>query len=108
MVMAKAQGITEKVFQSQIIQLAKTLGWRVYHPFLSKWSERGWPDLALANERQRRVLYAEIKREGGKLTDDQAEWLRLLSVCGEEAYYWFPSDWDTIVKILQGRQEVKK
>jgi len=33
----------------QVIDLARLLGWDfIYHPQLSKWSEKGWPDLFLA------------------------------------------------------------
>ena len=38
--------ITEREFQRQVLDLAGGR-WSVYHPALSKWSERGWPDLAL-------------------------------------------------------------
>jgi hypothetical protein len=97
----KPPQITEKVWQSQVIGLAKTLGWRVYHPFLSKWSEKGYPDLTLLHVRQKRVVFAELKRQDGKETPAQREWLDDLHAAGQEAYLWRPSDWEHIAKILQ-------
>ena len=40
----KPQRIAEKDFQKQVLELAKLYRWHAYHPALSKWSERGWPD----------------------------------------------------------------
>jgi hypothetical protein len=39
--------ITEKQFTGQVVQLARMLGWRVYHPWLSVHSAAGFPDLVL-------------------------------------------------------------
>jgi hypothetical protein len=74
------------------------MGWRVFHPFLSKWSERGWPDLSMA--RPPRLVFAELKAEKGRLTPVQEEWLELLRGGGAEAYCWRPSDFDTICEVL--------
>jgi hypothetical protein len=97
----KLPPVTEKVWQSQIVGLAKTLGYRVYHPFLSKWSEKGYPDLTLVSERQQRVVWIECKTEKGKMTEDQMEWIELLHRAGQEAYVFRPSDWDEAANILQ-------
>ena len=46
---SSVQRITEAQFMRQVIDLARLLGWDfIYHPQLSKWSEKGWPDLFLA------------------------------------------------------------
>jgi hypothetical protein len=91
--------ITEKAFMAQVVQLAKTFGWAVYHTHLSKWSESGWPDLALA--KPPRLLLVELKSEKGKLTAGQQEWLELLGACdGVEVHVWRPSDWDEITHTL--------
>ena len=39
--------IKEKDFLSQVKDLAMIYHWRVYHPFLSTWSEKGYPDNGL-------------------------------------------------------------
>ena len=92
--------LTEREFQRQVLDLAGILGWTVYHPMLSKWSERGWPDLALV--RPPRFVLAELKRESGKTTPYQDTWLDLLRACpGIETYLWRPSDLDSIAGILR-------
>lgn len=92
--------LTEREFQRQVMDLAGILGWSIYHPALSKWSERGWPDLALV--RPPRFVLAELKRENGKTTDHQDRWLDMLRACpGIEAYLWRPSDIDAIAGILR-------
>lgn len=93
--------ITEKEFMRQVKDLAQIYHWRCYHPFLSKWSEHGYPDITLI--RPPRCLFAELKREDGELTASQKEWAELLKACpGVEYYLWRPSDFDEIVKVLGG------
>ena len=91
--------ITEAEFQRQVIDLAHILGWVVYHPMLSKWSERGWPDLSMV--RPPRLVFAELKRESGKTTEHQDRWLALLGATCAEVYLWRPSDLDGIATILR-------
>lgn len=114
-VLEKAPPLTEKAFQQQVVALAKILGWRVYHPFLSKWSERGFPDLTMVRARDRRIVFAELKAEKGRVSEAQAEWQELLEAVayGDEMdtwdpnrphvdmYVWRPSDWDAIEKALR-------
>lgn len=96
----KLPPITEKEFQRQVLDLAGILGWSVYHPMLSKWSERGWPDLALI--RPPRLVFAELKRENGKTTEHQDRWLDMLRACpGVETFLWRPSDFDGIATVLR-------
>ena len=96
--------ITEKAWQKQLEALAKTLGYtHIYHTFMSRWSDKGFPDLVLVHPGQKRVVYIECKRESGKLTDHQREWLAALESAGQEAYVLRPSDWDRAVEILQKR-----
>lgn len=92
--------ISEAEFLQQVIQAAKLFRWRVYHPWLSKHSQRGWPDLALL--RPPRLILAELKAEGGRPTPDQVKWLEeLAQVPGIEVGLWRPSDFDAIVDILR-------
>jgi hypothetical protein len=98
--------ITEKVFSAQIRQLAATLGWEVYCPWLAIHSPRGWPDLSLAKRLRNgtvQLVFGELKTEKGKVSDAQHKWLNLLNdVPGAIAEVWRPSDWDHIVLTLQG------
>jgi len=92
--------VIEKQFLAQVKELADLFGWKLYHPFLSKFSARGWPDVALL--RGDRLLLIELKTETGQPTPEQAEWLELLEqVPGVEAYLWKPSDFDDIAEILR-------
>jgi hypothetical protein len=96
---------TEKVWQAQVVKLAKMLGYRVYHTQFSIRSTPGFPDLVMCSARQGRVIYAELKRENGKLTPEQEVWLSDLQSAGQEAYCWKPSQYDEVVRILK---EVEK
>ena len=58
---ARLGALTEKAFQSQVVSLAHILGYRVYHPWISIRSERGWPDLALF--KPGRFLLIELKTD---------------------------------------------
>lgn len=92
--------ITEREFLRQVAELGRLLGWRTYHPWLSIRSERGWPDLAMV--RPPRLILAELKRDGGKPTPSQAEWLALLgAVPGIEVHLWRPADFDAIAAVLR-------
>jgi len=93
--------ITEKQFESQVKDLTKLFHCdKYYHPFLSKWSERGFPDCTII--KVPRLIYAELKSEKGKLSPEQAEWLELLKQCKTiEAYCWKPHQIDEIVEVLR-------
>ena len=52
-----AEPLREKQVQSAILDVARLLGWRVYHTFDSRKSEAGFPDLVLVRDR---VIYAEF------------------------------------------------
>ena len=93
--------ITERAFQSQVRQLAATLGWRVYCAWLSIRSPKGYPDLTCVHETQQRVLWLEIKSESGKPTAAQLSWNATLVAAGQEAHIVRPSDWDFIVGTLR-------
>lgn len=92
--------LSEADFQRQVLDLARILGWSAYHPMLSKWSERGWPDLALV--RPPRLVFIELKRETGKTTPHQDRWLSMLGACPQvETYLFRPSDFDRITETLR-------
>ena len=97
---AADMALDEKAFQAQVVALARTLGWMVYHPFDSRRSARGYPDLTLVKDG--RLIYAELKTERGRLTDDQRGWLDALRETPAEVYLWRPSDWDSIERTLGG------
>ncbi len=95
--------ITEKQFMQQVIDLARLCGWLVYHPFDSRRSAAGFPDLVMV--RGQIVIFAELKTERGRLSTAQANWLdRLIGARGTGVFCWRPSDWPEIERVLTARQ----
>jgi len=100
--------ITEKLFQEQVMKLAKVHGWLTFHtpPFSPRqgaWRSagKGFPDLLLVHPTQGRgMVFAELKTDKGKMSPAQEDWAVALVAQGAEWYLWRPSDWDTIVKRL--------
>jgi len=93
--------VTEADLREQIRDLCKLFGWKMYFSWTSIHSPRGFPDLVLANPEQKRVIFAELKREKGKLTGHQEEWLNALDGAGAEVYVWRPGDIERIADILR-------
>ena len=93
--------LSEKQFQSQVVALARACGWLCYHTYDSRRSTAGFPDLVMVRER---VVFAELKRDGGRPTIPQSNWLHRLREAGQEAYLWRPADWDAIEKTLIPRK----
>jgi VRR-NUC domain len=116
--MARADGLTEAEFQRQVVDLAAVCGWLHVH-FRPAQTSKGWrtpvsgplgkgfPDLMLIRERDRRLIFAELKRDGAKTTPDQdrvlasLDWLALGDGKRLEVYVWHPADFDKIVAVLR-------
>lgn len=104
--------ILEKDWQRQVIDLARLLKWRVAHfrPAMTKhgWATpvaadgKGFPDLCLVRER---LIFAELKRDGGKLADDQRIWLAALEHAGIEVHVWRPADAEQVLQTLRRRTD---
>ena len=96
-----ADQVTERELQDSVRDLAKLEGWAHYHTHDSRKSEPGFPDSILC--RGERLLAVELKRENGKLTPEQENWLEKLRETGAETYVWRPSDWryGRIAEVLQ-------
>ena len=97
---------TEADFQHRVASLARLRGWSVYAvPDSRRASMSGYPDLTMFHPRQRRLIFAELKREKGKLSPAQVDVLDKLREVkrnvGIEVYVWRPSDWDNVVITLQ-------
>jgi hypothetical protein len=93
--------ISEKDFRQQVVDLAHLLGYMVYFTWGSFHSPKGFPDLVLVHPKYKRVIFAELKTETGKLTECQEQWLTALEACGQEVYVWRPRDLDGIVSLLR-------
>lgn len=107
-----ANALSERSFQSQVIDLAKQAGWSVAHWHDSRRQVRpgvhvgdkdaaGFPDLVIC--RPPELMVVELKAEKGRLSVAQREWLRLLDLCGVETHVYRPSDWPAVNERLQRR-----
>lgn len=136
MTATKAPKISELDFRRQIVGsrgLAEIFGWDHigFRPAMTArgWRTpgtgtmaKGWPDLVLVRARDRRLIFAELKAEAGRLSDEQYRVLDLLRTLvfegkiyhGDDAftdlagmvprievYVWRPSDLETIAEILR-------
>ena len=99
----------EKDFQKRICHLGRLYGWKIYSvPDSRRVSLSGYPDLTMWHVAQKRLIFAELKREKGKLSESQKVVLAELETLGVEVYVWRPSDWDTILELLKGGHVSKR
>jgi hypothetical protein len=89
----------ETVWQKQIIEVATRLGWWSYHPHLSRWSQRGWPDLSLLHRQRRRALWIECKRDDTHLTPEQVQVVDMMLACGLEVHVLRP--WHGLERVAE-------
>lgn len=98
------RSMSEKTLQQKVRERAKRRGWKVAHAGKlwlpgkgdneGQWitpMSAGWPDLTLAKEGHH-LVFIELKREDGKVDDEQWEWLRLLGLTGNKVAIIRPSD----------------
>lgn len=90
--------MSERDWQSEVIEIAGVGGWRHYHTHDSRRSARGFPDLVFV--RPGEVIYVELKSEVGKLSANQEEWLELLRSAHQEVYVWRPRDRPEVDRVL--------
>ena len=93
----------EAEFQTNIIQLAKTLGWLIHHDSGDMYEhtrgDPGFPDLVLAKDG--RVIFLELKSDKGKATDAQYKWLVAIA----DSYLVRPEDMQWIAQLLGPNHE---
>jgi len=124
--------MTELDFQRQVVRLASLLGWESVHfrPAMTKHGWRtagsgsmakGWPDLVLVRERDRRLIFAELKASKQKATPEQHRVLEVLRSIEHyptpldealrqkppiahpsiQVFLWHPEDFDQIGRTLR-------
>ena len=96
--------LSEKQFERQVKDCAKLFSWLYYHTHRSQFSPAGFPDCVFATGDRRvpePVIYAELKSEKGKLSEDQRRWLYVLARAGERVFVWKPSSLDQIIQVLR-------
>jgi hypothetical protein len=91
--------VSEKQFMASVVELARWCGWLIFHPFDSRRSTAGFPDLTLV--RDGRLLFCELKSERGRVSADQQQWLDALQLAGCDVVVWRPDDWPAIVEALR-------
>ena len=84
----------ERDFQAAVIATAKLGGWLSFHPFSSRRSTPGFPDLTLVHPVTGRLLFCELKTTRGRLRPEQETWLAALGI-KHTAVVWRPCDWDS-------------
>lgn len=104
----------ERDFQRQVMDYARRCGWKVWHTHDSRREVKrndgttavvgdsdaaGFPDLAMV--RRERFVLAELKGDGGKLTDKQIEAIGALDEALPEVYVWEPGDFNEMARILR-------
>ena len=99
-----ARGMSERALQYAVIECAQRLGWLVYHPYDSRKSEPGYPDLTLVG--QRGLLFAELKSATGRLTGAQRMWHLAFDLAGARIVVWRPADWlsGRVEAVLRGEE----
>jgi hypothetical protein len=104
--------VREREFQSQVTQLAELLGYRWCHwrPAMTQHGWRtpvsgplgkGFPDLFLLRERDRRAMWVELKSEHGRLTPYQTAVHAAMRAAGLEVRVWRPSQIEEIAEVLR-------
>lgn len=92
--------VTEKQLQGRVLDMARLYGWLVAHfhdsrrqvkpgVFVGDKDAAGFPDLVLV--RPPEVMFVELKRELGVVSDAQEQWLTALRASGLEAHVVRPS-----------------
>lgn len=104
------QGVPEKKLLRDVTEVARMHGWLTYHTHRSDRSPAGFPDLCMVRclpNRDRRLIFAELKTEKGKVSPAQRHWLGALELVAEatgyvvQSFLWRPSDFDRIEEILR-------
>jgi len=105
--------ITEKQLQSTVLGWAKAYGWLAYHQldtggrdtngnvYYSRRIGPGFPDLVLCHPVWGKLIFAELKTDKGKVSENQQEWLEALRKTKTAVYVWRPRDMPEIEQILQ-------
>jgi Holliday junction resolvase len=98
---AARRPMTEAQLQGAVMELARLLGWKSFHVWISIRSNPGFPDIVAC--RGERLLAIELKSRIGKVSAAQEEWLSALAAAGAETYVWRPADWldGTIERVLR-------
>ena len=108
--------VSEKLFQDQVIKVARMQQWLVFHsspssprPGIWRSDGVGFPDLVLVSTSvpSRGVIFCELKTAEGKLSPEQEKYARCLINAGIEYHLWRPRDIDIIADRLGRKGRVQ-
>jgi hypothetical protein len=92
--------ISEGAYQQRITDLCDLLGLRWFHSGDSRRDScKGYPDLTIAGLGG--VLWLEVKKENGRTSSHQSDWMTMLNVSGQRAFIVRPSDWHKVEYLLR-------
>lgn len=93
----------EVAFQVRVLGLAERLGYALrYHPYDSRRSEPGFPDLTLVRPRDHRLVFLELKAGRKQPTAPQRLWLAELDKVTrvDAAVARASRDWSALEELL--------
>lgn len=88
---AALPAMSEADLQRLIVDTCKVYRLRLMHPYDSRRTTPGWPDLAIVGPGG--ALFRELKAAAGRVTVEQREWLAAMGAAGLDADVWRPIDW---------------
>lgn len=91
--------MTEAQWQGRVTGLCDVLRLKWHHETDSRKSKSGFPDLVIAGPGG--VIFVELKKQKGRVSAAQREWLMALTAAGASAYVWRPSDWPVAERVLR-------
>lgn len=112
---AALSALSEAQWQGIVVGLAEAHGWKVAHcrkvqvkRGKRQWWETtmpaGWFDLVLARDSNRSyhdsVYFVELKVHPNVQTNEQKEFEKLFTACGQTCFLWYPEHWPAVQKIL--------
>lgn len=92
------QGMSERDFQTLVVNLARTYKWEVSHQYDSRRTRSGMPDLELWQPGV--YMKRELKTDDGVLSPAQVKTIEGLKAAGVDVDVWRPADWERIVREL--------
>lgn len=96
--------MTERSWQDTVLDGFALHGWVCFHPYDSRRSVAGYPDLTCVHAGQRRCIFVELKAARGRLTDEQRAVGETLRAAGQEWYAWWPSSWASAERVMRGER----
>ena len=103
--------LTEAMWQSQVVGVARQYSWTVFHPVKNQptarghrqTTEPGWLDLVILGHS--RALFVELKSEKGRVRPEQVDVMQKLRAADCEVALWRPSDLPAALAVLGPQQQ---